>query len=255
MVLSTHCFPLPRIALPLRRAYSLRDPVASASLVVKQDKSSRSLPFTEAWGHLSRLSCTFERNQKKRRSTPLTLVLIGDRSPSILAESSCQFPSPPSYSVCALSSSIPQEKSHAGSRRALPSSRRRLATLSNLNLRCLKSAVPEEACSSPHPLPSLFLSLPRSLSPPSLSSLSLSIICLQLSVYQAHLTNDPCLRYHIWAKKSDLHQSTGTAHPGQEARWLSCSPGHPPASQDPLADALCRADSPRHCRAIHSFLF
>lgn len=53
---------LPRIALPLRRAYSLRDPVVSASLVLKQDKSSLSLPFTETWGHLGRLSCTFERN-------------------------------------------------------------------------------------------------------------------------------------------------------------------------------------------------
>lgn len=68
--------------------------------------------------------------------------------------------------------------------------------------------------------PALFL-LP--LSPPSLST-----ICLELSVYHAHLTNDPRLRYHIGAKNSDLNQSAGATHPGQAAGGLSfaqvCSP-------------------------------
>lgn len=38
--------PFPHVALPLRRAYSLRDPVAFTSLVLKQDKSSESLRFS-----------------------------------------------------------------------------------------------------------------------------------------------------------------------------------------------------------------
>lgn len=38
--------PFPHAALPLRRAYSLRDPVAFTSLVLKQDKSSVSLRFS-----------------------------------------------------------------------------------------------------------------------------------------------------------------------------------------------------------------
>lgn len=152
----------------------MRDPVAFASLVLKQDKSSVSLPFTGS-GHLCRLFCSSKRNQKKSRFTPLTFVLIGDRSPSILAESSCQLLSSPSYSLCVQSLSIPHAKSPDGRRPSLPSpSQRRLcpATLSNLNPQCLKSAVPREACSSPCPLLSFSFSLSRARSPPSLSSLS-----------------------------------------------------------------------------------
>lgn len=154
---------------------------------------------------------------KKTGLVPLTLVLIGDRSPSILAESSCQFLSSASYSVCVRSLSIPHEKSHARSRQRLPSPRCRCCTPSSLTwipgareaLRAEKSA-PLLAL---FPLSFFFLVL----SPPSLSSLSLSIISLQLSVYHAHLTNDLCLRYRIWAKKSGLNKLQGSSPKSEEA--------------------------------------
>ena len=197
---SPPCFPLPpdqaafEASLFFERSSCIRQPSSETRQKLCEP------PIHRGFGHLSGLFCTSKRNQKELRSSLLTFVLIGDRSPSILAESSCQLPSPPSYSLCPQPLSIPHEKSHARSCWSLPSPRwwQGTATLSNLNPQCLgKSPVPGEACSFPHPLPSLFLSLPRSLSPPSLSSLSLSIICLQLSVSQPHLTNDSCLRYCI----------------------------------------------------------
>lgn len=61
-----------------------------------------------------------EREREGERSAPLTFVLIGDRSPSILAESSCQLLSSPSYSLPVPSSSIPHAKSPAGGARHSP---------------------------------------------------------------------------------------------------------------------------------------
>lgn len=198
------------------------------------------LPVHRGSQHFSCLFRPSKQSQKKQRFIPLTFVLIGDRSPSILVEFSCQLLASPSYSLPVQSLSIPHEKSHVGKRPLLPSPGRRLgtATLSNLNPQCLKSALFLE---KPAPLLalfplSLFLSCALSLLP--LSPPSLSIICLQLSVYHAHLTNDPCLRYHIWAKKSDPDQTAGAAHTGPEARGLS--------STRVCSCALSLADSWRH---------
>lgn len=204
-------FPPNAISLPWRQSYSLRGPVEFASLVLKWDKSLHNLPFHRAFSEAPRSM------QRKRGLVPLTLVLIGDRSPSILAKSSRQFLSSASYSVCVPSLSIPHEKSHARSRQWLPSPRCRCCTPSSLTwipgareaLRAEKSA-PLLAL---FPLSVFFLVL----SPPSLSSLSLSIISLQLSVYHAHLTNDLCLRYRIWAKKSGLNKLQGSSPKSEEA--------------------------------------
>lgn len=173
MVLSP-CSPLPtdRAAFEASLFFERSSCIRQPSSETRQKLSEP--PIHRGSGHLSCLFCTSKQNQKKSRFTPLTFALIGDRSPSILAESSCQFLSSPSYSLCVPSLSIPHEKSHVGSRQALPSPqwRRGTATLSNLNLQCLKSTVTREACSSPRPLPSLSFSLPCSLS--SLSLLPLS---------------------------------------------------------------------------------
>lgn len=93
--------------------------------------------------------------------------------------------------------------------------------------------------------PPLLSSLPRSLLPP-----FLSIICLQLSVHHAHLTNDACLRYHIWAKKSDLSQTTGWLTQDRRRGRLSFA-GHPGLPRLSSAVALSRAHSwRRHCFKI-----
>lgn len=146
-------FPPNAISLPWRQSYSLRGPVEFASLVLKWDKSLHNLPFHRAFSEAPRSM------QRKRGLVPLTLVLIGDRSPSILAESSRQFLSSASYSVCVPSLSIPHEKSHARSRQWLPSPRCRCCTPSSLTW----IPVPEKRCARR----SLLHSSPSS---PSLSS-------------------------------------------------------------------------------------
>lgn len=160
-------FPLAQLAPPLRL-----DPVAFASLSSATRQKRSEPPVHRGWG----TSAAGSAHQKKSRSPLLTFVLIGDRSPSILVESSCQVPSSPSYPVCGLSLSIPQEESRAGSLRVSPRPRPRpggaaSVPRSNLNLQCLESAVPGEARSRPRPLPSP-ASLSPELSPPSFSSLS-----------------------------------------------------------------------------------
>lgn len=144
------------------------------ALVLEQDKSSASLPppVHRGSGHLRCGLCASKQNPKEPRSPLLTFVLIGDRSPSILVESSCQVPSSPSYPVCGLPLSIPQEESRAGSLRVSPRPGGAASVpRSNLNLQRLESAVPGEARSLPRPLPSP-ASLSPELSPPSFSSLS-----------------------------------------------------------------------------------
>lgn len=153
----------------------------------------------------------------------------------MLAESSCQLLCPLSYSLRVQSLSIPREKSHVGRRPALRSRPRRrgTATLSNLSPGARKALFPEQPAPLLAPFPPS-PPLPRALLP--LSPPSLSIICLQLSGYHAHLTNDPCLRYRTGAKKSDPNQTAGPL--AQDAgEGDRAAPGF----------ALCSAGRGGHC--------
>lgn len=146
MVLSPRAFPSRdrtafEASLFFERSSCIRQPSSETRQKLPEPPIHRNLrtpqpPFLYLWAELKEMEIHSPYLRPHRRQEPFHFGRI--LMPVFL--------SPPLLCLRAVFKH-PTRKEPCRSRRSLPSSRRRLATLSNLNLRCLKSAVPEEACS------------------------------------------------------------------------------------------------------------
>lgn len=119
--------PPPCAPLPAHRAVCEASLFFERSSCIRQPSSETRQKLSEPPVHRGPrqappLPCFYpsKQNNKNPRLLLLTLVLIGDRSPSILAESSCQLLSSGSDSLYEQPLSIPHEKSHVGRRGRSP---------------------------------------------------------------------------------------------------------------------------------------